>query len=538
MNTLPKNSTYRIVLLAIASLVLVVAVGWLYLFTVNMTMSRRLVGYNMENIKVGGHYYVLDHSVVRRIKDGDRSVPEYNPLTIYRVLKLAILYIETVEDPLFSSSALDGKKFLVEVSRTDKYNDELVKKLSLSNDIVPIAFLQTVGEVAIASENFENDITESKAKVLLSRYTEAMSEYRQATKRYIELLEGQNGKPPARFLGLITSSDLNQENISRMKQNIDLLATDVDKRARGFSMGYTSNPVPNNIKRQKVVTEIDDTSFTLLDNDKLHLPRGIDDKIPPLYVTSTACMGGVKQERPFYLFDSRLEGAMVALAKRADNNFYIKFDKDNTMNKPLLGLGIEWKAVYEGVNYLCPDNTYQAELVTLDSYIERYPSRLLASNLEERSFYDAKVRSYNSLLRLADLYEQEYLKLMEAGNQPYSNILPLIMRVNYIRGRQAGLDRLFATTFFLDSLSKLVDSNNGLTNKTYVYLHRANYSLTLFNFSPQVWRKDTAMEYAIAPSTAMESSAILDYYSLVSKVGQEQVDKINKTYLVDYYLQE
>lgn len=556
---------------AVLFLVIVLAALFSYLFFSYFYFSKSLFwkDINVEGLKLkenGSNYDVVNGDLT---KDNTKRKLNYeiNPLKLIendKVLRLALFYQITKEDPLFIGPGLDKEQYKKSIDRLEEVHKNLLNVTGFKENIIPIDLLKKTAEVMEAQDNFEKDKSLDNARLLLRKYKEINKIYKnEATNLGNKLKDTEIASSSGMFMqySSVTSKDIILSDFEKIIKNYNFLAKEIKKRelCLNFSTYYCKrSSIKENLEKETKVEPEKEENVRILGNGEIYYikdPKELTLSKP--YKITSSCWRGAGDENGYhYLYEMEeyANGIKRLIPKIATNNYYIELGKGG-VGKQYKRHGLDWRIALLTTPYACNDLEYQPMLATINAYYKKYKDKNILSDLKtetkeklpkeykkiiedgadaEEIFFQEKFPSERTLNSLSLYYAKIYsfiINEQQMGNKEewlndLSNIKDeLLKRHLFIQrkfGDFEGVISLFS--YFLNSYLQTTDFSTG-NKEVYIYYLRNSYSITFLGFSSSVWRSAEPLQY-IDQDKSKIMDGIKDYDEMIKEFGKEYTDKI------------
>jgi len=512
-------------------------------------LKKPLMGFSIKGLQVGENspkYDVIDGDIYQQGKPVSFIT---GPRLYKKVISLAYFYKVTKEEPLFTSPGMDYQKFAASIEVLADYHNELLKKLKLKDNVVPLNFLKSIPKVAASHSLFIKKPTARNAAKLISSYESAQKNYRADLAGLIKKVEQffpYENEQEFVSLGSATSNKTILDDWRLMLKNAGALKKEINYRQGILANGtYSDKTRAIKLKNLKKYPE----DVPLLKTEELVVQEEFQDKLRGPYIVETAALKRKVSPEYYYVYDVYYRNRMVFMTKLATDNFYERITPITSVEKNLIKEGYKWKPNWDGNTYHFTDNEWQVKLLTLDNFLRRYGKINIFNKISKREYFrklDNKTRQFiekaakvedeffvqkmpseTNLGYLADYWQRAYELLKSEGS--YSNRLnadkeQLLQRYLSVNSRLLGLESIFKSTLYLDNL--LIRAQLGTLDKrigSFLYAMRNGYSLSFLSFSPNIWRLPKRPKFMKKTGYFPRKSTYTSYTKLRKKYSAKEI---------------
>lgn len=549
---------------------LLLTVGFYAFFSVpywNKSIIWRDIEISGLKLKENGPQYRLSNGILYKENQSRKIKFELNPAKLIendQVLRLALFYQITKEDPLFVGPGLDANVYKTSVNELERVNSELLINTGFKENVVPITFLKKTVEVMDSENTFANNKSLFDAETLMNKYKEANRAYLKEAK---DLRKKMNDKKlPQKELiqfASITSPDIITADLDKIIKNSSYLNENIIKKGNCLKIStyFCERSLLASANRGETTSQVIEAEPKILNNSQIYIPTdSAGTKLSGPYEVSSTCFNRNNPDtrRFLYTYEDTANGVEKLFPVLAENNYYQKIagvKTDTVVNSAYLKHDLNWIIALLTTSYGCNDLIYQPKLATIDAYFKRYNKDRIFSRMQkminadtsdnlknmigdgreaENTFFDNKYPSEQDLDNLAVKMENVYAYIVTDQNSTQNSSLDylfgykeeLLSRSLYIYGKQGNFERVLGTfSFHLNGYANTYKLNKG-DREAYIYYIRSGYPLTYLGFSPYVWKSKDTLDY-INKETSKIRPDFKDYYEMVKEFGQDYVNRIN-----------
>lgn len=507
----------------------------------------------LNNISIDGKTYSLKD---RKVYEGEKQLFWFIPTqrdTVNKVVSLAGFYMWNKEDPLFNSPDLNVSELKNSVNTLTKEQELHLKAFNQTIPPYPTRFLAQFVKAASLDKDFLKNPSLQKADELIKAQKEAAQLYKKdmLTLRSQIPESSQSAVTP----NLQLSSKIVRGDLEKISTNNTSLINELDKREKCL-MGKNNCTRPS-LSFSKPSTTTPKTNSNppdaLLSPDIIFYARPKRDNKGP-YSTTTSCFGwGNNFTKPisyFYLrktpstTEDGINNSLYFNIQLATDVIFRKLNTDSITagEKELFNQGIKY--IYNGTTspYNCPDRTFFADISQLDLFLTTKKPILqdmqlpdLSAKTYEKSFFEQKYPSFQSLSYLANTYEYLYRQMVENPQASWvREILPykdeLLQRSLSIQRKIGNLPLVLNShTMYIKGLKsrqEIEQKFNPRYIKEFVYTFRNFYGMMFLPFSPSVWRSNNNLEYSekvYVIGTIDPDGAYISYHQAQKIYSQEEI---------------
>ncbi len=525
-------------LLLVALPLLVLAVIFLLFFLIDGDYGNQndlVAPINVDNISVGsdilsidGKHLYLNGKPINRYVEADR---------FKKYLPYANFFVLTKMQPLFASEEIDAKVLAESVENLKGELSELGEYAGISGQeqIVPFSLLESLAKVSVAEKTYLEKPTLENGHNLVVNYESALRGYRLDVKQLLSDYEQYYPKSRVQEFSSMkatTTNQIIQADLELHFANTEALAEEIARR-RLLLEGKEVRLKPI-IGSQKVGYRKVSVPTFLDKQTALGVDEEYQSNLRGPYIVRSSCFTGKDADNYFYVYDQRLYGRKVFMPKLATENFYT-------------GTGSSaagYSLIMEGNTYRCDDLSYQAELLAVDQFQQKYGKvaftnspgyhklplnvrwRLSRLREFEDSYYRDSYKNYQNLVALNQLYLDAYRTVASNGLEQKQQASDLLGRYELIRNKLSGVAKIVDTTFFVNYLNDYYRDTGAAPERLVPYLVTRNaYSFSLLGFTPTVWRLDEKPKYL---SGEYSTKLLNTYTELVKKLPAQLLEEINK----------
>ncbi len=398
----------------------------------------------------------------------------------------------TQADPLFYSPFLDQKTFAASIQELIQAEKDL-KAITIHNleqskenyarsyiqlvrdtPLFPTDFLATLPTIAQQTEDYIANPTPSKARQLLTAYTEAQQAYEKAAAALVTTYADIDAHIPDDrpvyyfFTDSATSVSIAQRDFSLIYKNALALKDEITKR-KNCLYNNTDCTIP---EIQSAPIASGTTTVPMNKNSTFireNLPFGDTERAVqgPYPIQSNCWESTTKTPQPTYLIYSTKDNRTMVLPKLATQNYYrlVSPQAPDAISKKLTEMGLPFYSQVEGTTYECTDLTFYPEILTLD-FIQKNGISSSTDLLTENKF---------------GLLAPAFFALVD-----YTHILTTSQKIS--------------TDFVL--------------SPQFLFTTRSAYSLTYLPFAQSVWRITEQPQYLLSQENYMKLGAPAQYKTL------------------------
>lgn len=519
----------------------------------------------LENLEIEAQKYKFEKGKV--FKNSQEITDDQQ---IQKVRSLVFFYQMTKEDPLFTFPNFNLEDFKKTLSglkySQEKYNASIGK----NEKFFPISFLELIPSVYSKEDEFSKNPSDNTAEKLLSAYEETARAYAEEAKEFTDTLNSNKDKiADTNYIAInsTTSKKVIFSDLEKLEQNSTALLSEIESRKNCLEKALScKRPLSN--KETPATSELektpDDKPLPLNDlfprsnptTKRARLSRLSALKGP--YFVPTACFGWgenfTQKENLFYLLPRSLVLTETnldipdAIFKLATDNFYRKvarvdFEADFKTNLPF---------TYQNEDnfYVCRDATYQADISTLDFFVQKYKDNKLFASIDikklpanqtdffekarklEEDFFASTPKSWTDLETLSGYYAYA-AKTLDAENYKSAkdNFLTAYLTINR---RLADFTQIVnhGIRTFLTLPVKEKGHPQVTTNPQFfysqVYLTRNLWNVLYFPFSPSFWR-GPSLDYLekIEVKSVGPDGPYLNSKFAAEKFSQKQIEQMH-----------
>lgn len=525
-----------------------------------------LANTSIPSLKIGAKNYSVNNNKVF-----DTGSKEITGDEERQVLQLALIYLQTKEDPLFTSPDFDSEKFLLSVSILEQEQIQLLEPQKRQMPIFPIPFLKIIPDVLEKEEAFLTDPSLESAQKLLDSYTLTASAYKKEIQDFTKFIGSKKSSIDVHDviqMKVATNNNIMFADLDKIVGNGQILENETQNRQDCLQKGqsckrqifFFASPDIKEIKSEKV---------NLLPLDILfptNTPK-VDELRGP-YIIHSPCWGWGKDFSfppvPIYIRDTTtriIEKSSgqpfdIISLKVGNQNFYRRITNSDDFDRGLSKLGLTRVALSETAGYLCRNLEYQTEVSTLDSFIAGYKNKPLFSQLksEDLDSQDLKFKEK------AQKFESDFLKLTSSSDDDFAilaNIYAyaykslLLKNVNPQTANEA-LKRYLIINRKLSNFPKILNraanefayliqiqalQPNVYDHETvfynYVYPFKSYWYLLYIPFSPSFWRSSEHPEYlkkvVVDDKTPLDKKWFISYKEALTLFKPEEIKKFHTT---------
>lgn len=471
--------------------------------------------------------------------------------------RMALFYGWTEEDPLLFSATLDSKKFLEAVSYLKKDHDEFLETYGWQDPIFPLDFLKSFGEAGAAFERLKNDLTEENALALIEKTESAAEAYEKNLSRFKTVIAGLGdtilgGKKYAPLGGeTYTTIEIILDDLILMEKNLAALKKEIRERKNCLLVSEEFCRRPLQELAEPELKTPAEKSPPLLSEKELGFKDGAVYRGP--YEINSLCWQG-REKQYLYVEDqcSEAMGYCAPVFHLATNLYFTRVDDYFPLDRYMKEKGALAIPQSATTYYDCNNLEYQADLSTLDYFYRNYKNDRLFENLKgndgfekwpeefrttvndgisaENYFFDSRYPSEDELDQLGEFYGSTYSYLK--GNplpETAAHKDDFLKRYLVIKEKTADIDlTLRRAGSFLASFGRFFKWIEPNPSENYAYPVRSSYSLTYFNFSPDVWRLKEKPRYLVQnkeSTLGAESDYMMSYETAILRYGKKNLFK-------------
>ena len=486
-----------------------------------------LINVTIKNIVIDGKNYNLENGRVSEDrKELSWLVPSQRE-KISKVLGFASFYMWSKEDPLLTSPDFNTKDFESSIQLLEKQSRDFQKDMNLKYDIFPIKFLYSTIKAKDASDAFLSNPNQANTRNLIHAQKETINYYKQDIAQRIKLIElninDKNIDENILYMQLATNPRIIVKDYKTLLSNAAVLEKELKQREECLN-GKSFCKRPSEDFVHLYVTLDTPPTAQILNDDLLitSYPNVIQTRTGPFEV-STPCLGlnedlGEKKQAYFSFIGAdnypQLDHRNSMYTKPATEVYLRRIDDNIVKDRIFREKGVTiWGPVSGTQTYGCPDLSYLAKIITMNSYINKITSQPLfgdmpltgMENLDkiikngqtlEKKIITSRVKDYDDFSSLGNLYLQFYSKV-------YSNdkLTSLQGKADIFLNYGLGMQRLL-TDFHLIfnrtiqefiSLSIYQRLDNLDKSNLYLYGIRDIPSFSFFSFSKSFFRTDQSL---------------------------------------------
>lgn len=503
----------------------------------------------IDNLEIEGIKYVFDKGEITR-EDGKNP----NTEEIKKIRQLVFFYLETLEDPLFTAPDFNTYEFQKSISLLEAKQKEFLKILGENKPFFPIGFLKTVPIVYQKEGIFLSNPSEKNAKELAAAYQNTALKYKEEAENFVSHLK--NNQKNIRdtnyvLINTFTTKKIFFKDLEKIVKNAKELEKEIDRRKTCLEKGLNCDRYILTVEKPKIPV-FKELKFSLLTLGLLFPSHSINpSKIKGPFAASSSCWGLDKKLKPqkhtFYLSEREKEKISFIALKLATTNYYRKvgtFKIDEDFQKT----GLERVIQIETNYYLCTDLEYQAELITIFVFLNKF--RPLFGEIEETeldkafldqakdfesSFFSSEFPSYENLKTLSNLYIYAY-KTYEGEKEVKNEFLQRYLLINRkLADIYLLLNNTYMTSDFIFSLNKKDPQYFKSRENAYSYLYpfRSLWNLLYFPYSPSFWRINEKLEYLEKKNIEeknLKNKTYISYQEALKEYGEKEIKKWHETY--------
>jgi hypothetical protein len=494
---------------------------------------------------------------------------ELNPVKLLendKVLRLAIFYQITKEDPIFMGPGLNIDRYNKSLENMERINSELKNDVGLKDDLLPISYLKETAEVLDKSNKFNNSVNFNYARDLLFSYKKTVKEYFNQSQGLGKVINESN-VPVSIFnqAGGVTSKEIILSDIDKMSLNSKKLNKEIANRDRCLNIStFFCNRV---IEEKFLGTSLKDNSdnnVDILAIEDISYPKDIGESIfsGPYKITSLCFKkeNDIHDYEYLYVVENEGPNGKRNTPRIATNNYYVKVGPgDDILSRTYRDNGFDWRFESMVNSYHCNDTSYHTDLATINYFYKNYNNKNLFSDYNkiqnfskfseemknniirasnsEKKFFNSKYPSQSELDELSLSYQNLYNNIIigenfEPNTELYRNIFSykeeILNRYLIINSRFADFDSVLNYFYFsLEGYSELAKRDTIINRHIpYTYLMRNNYSIMFLNFSPSLWHLEDKLVYLDKDKTKIRSD-VKDIDQMLSEYSKDYLDKIN-----------
>ncbi len=513
---------------------------------------NNLKNVTIENINIDGKTYALRN---QKIYEGNKQLFWFIPTqrqTVKKVVRLSGFYIWNKEDPLFDSPNLNVADFKNSVDILAREQKLFLKSFNQTIPIYPQEFLAQFAKAASSNYDLLKNPSMQKATTLIIEQKNTARIY----KKYVVNLMSQipDINQPTIAVNLELNQKIVRSDLEKISNNADSIMSEINDREKclhGNNIckrpGLSFNK-PGNAPK---LTSIAPSTFLGPDIAFFAVPT---DNIKGPYGANTSCLGwGNNFTKPlsyFYLQKSHLTGKKdpddfpYYNIQSATEVIFRKLQPNSVTEgeSQLYDEGIKY--IYNGTTspYNCPDRTFFAEVSELDLFMTTKKPLLQDIDLPdksysdyEKSFFEEKYPSFQSLSHLSDIYGYIYRKMVENPNASWvKKALPykeeLLERSLSIQRKMGNLPLILNShSMFIEGETSRQENEQRVNSnyiKEFVYTFRNFYGAMFLPFSPSVWRLNDNPEYSeksYVTGTVDPNGAYINYSQAQKLYSQEEI---------------
>ncbi|MEI6266819.1 MAG: hypothetical protein WCP14_02940 [bacterium] len=510
------------------------------LITYSIFLYYPLKHESIDNISLTGdsNVYRLEKGIFLQGQNGTAIVIQ--PLTWWRLAKLANFYLAVKYEPIFIDSSLSENDYHDAVQSISENQDKIKNYYKLKEDFIPTEFMMNLYTLSGKYKKFIDTPSEKRAEEILDDYVKANQAYLQSAQKLKSVVIRAFPKSQSlNFINSMSTSAIIENNIDMIIINSRSLAKEIDD----FRGVFSGLPQLSYYPKISQIADVIKEDNALLPLEDLGIAGGITTSGP--YQVETGCFGGVNEPKLFYvrnLPDKNGDKTFIA-PKYAENNYYYLLSLEVPAEAKLISQGYKYKLARETNTYKCNDLTYLIDILSLDEYRQNYSEKILGGidisrpgfskkDLEiinkaqkaEEVFYSDKIKRSASLKNLSNDYFLVYKALKNTDYPDKSLIINLFTRYSSVRGGTVGISRILNTKLYLEHLNESLSlvSDKKTVDERYINVARSAYSLTYFSYSPFVWKQPKPLLYQLNVKSPTNPSQT-DYLTLIKKVGREEI---------------
>lgn len=482
-----------------------------------------------------------------------------NPKTLYdnyRTIQLAVFYQAELEDPLFANDGLSKDGFAQAIDNLTENNTNFKKNTGVLEDVIPVKFLAKLQDAFSSREAFFSNPSAESGKRLLDSYQETSTIYKQSADKIKEQIEKNTTKIGDKTFAEY-GSEINRkvilDDIGKIVKNADYLDQEISKR-RGCLASLTFCKRGLLQEKKKVVSAKTPADTTVLPLSERYYDNGQNRKLLGTYIVSSRCWAQKVGSYPIFLYEDNKTTSVVYRPELASNSYFekLKADSKDSVDQQYLKDGLEWRHAAVTTSYACNDLDYQASLTTIDYFFRTYKTNLIYSQISlgqnqkntalsesinrgkklEEFFFSSPYPSEENMNNLSKAYLETYGLMvgeMASGNSATGENVrlkdELLERIVLIRVKTAHIDRILNFSAMVNNTLSRMTSYDDLDRSPYIYLVRNGYPLTMFGFSPSVFRNPDKLRYITAGAIRSDLKSNIE---MVATYGQAYVDKISQ----------
>ena len=392
-----------------------------------------------------------------------------------RLLRLALFYQWSKENPLLADPRLDAQKFAELTAKLDFNQKEYLSLIVVSDPFLPIEFLKSFALNTQKYQDFLSRPDEAGALELIRSSIASADGYRENAllqKRIIQNAPDQGsfsvGSSSANYKSLIL------DNLGLTLSNSQELQKEINERKKCLTEApaYCQRSIMNIEEPEKRKNKKNNT-FPILGEDLLDGYLNPDLPINGPFSVKSYCWSRETDQHLLYTQNFCFSpNDCVFYSKLATNNFYrTRFVK---FNGQAVEDGLEIQR--ETSPYTCADNDYKPTLATINYFFANYKNKkifpeikkdfenLLSDDLNalieksikaENDFFEENYPSEESLKNLSQYYARTYAQLasQSAEDSDLKKIRDeLLQRHVIIEGKLTDFDLVF--NFFVKYIEK------------------------------------------------------------------------------------
>lgn len=489
-------------------------------------------------------------------QNGIKLDPDENKEKTDRILRLALFYQWTKEDPLMASSTLDADKIGLSVNSLKTHQNAFIKTFGYDADIFAVGFFEKYIDASIAYRDFSKNISENNAQILLGKMEDADNAYNKEEENLSGAIGDlkKNGLGEKRLVFLAgdtyTTADIVFRDLEKIKENSAKIKDEIKLRKECLlgSPADCIRPLENFIEPELIAAN--KVEPAILPKKILNLRDDVNYSGP--YEVSSSCWKsptGSKQ----YLYVSQecadADGYCLESSNLGTNIYFEKVEKGNLrFEKYIKEQGVLLIPQSATNPYECMNLEYQPKLATINFFYNKYKGKRFYEGMKagdifrelspeakgiiekgveaERAFFDTKYPSEYELEYLGNYYAYTYsyfsTKDINAGKDD------LLERYSIIKEKVADIDLVVnkILNIFSGYQKKAGPDNPPL--KAYIYFVRSNYSIFFLNFSSGIWRSDGSLRYLNSKNDFIGKGEVLPVFVIdrndaIKEYGEEKV---------------
>lgn len=490
-------------------------------------------------------------------KDGVKLDPKKDEEKINKILRLALFYQWSKEDPLLASATLDSEKLGISVDLLKNTQNEFLKKYNWQDQVFPVDFLGKFIESSKSQKKFLGEISESNAAGLIDKIESVNNAYYEDAKKLKKAVMGSESneykdRQIYAALGGSTYSDVYiiSGDLEKIKENSKIAGKEIGERKKCLfaSWKFCRRPT-DKFTEPEIAGAQEIAAPDLFTTDELNLAG--DKKYFGPYRINSPCW---QKKDVNYLYVSKEVpenlGDWVETSYLATDMYYSTTGGPSPFEVYMGKKGVELIPQPGTTPYTCINLEYQAKLAVLNYFYNEFKEKRFYSAIkktddfknfpqefksvinrgeeEEKRFFDSQYPDEDSLERLAGFYGFTYRYLAEHDLADAKDKEDILNRYLLVKEKMSDIDLVLNKIAFFFSDFNQKPLIEGLP-KFYIYPIRSNYSLMFFDFSLDVWRSGDKPQYLTLNTDTFNDDysirmGIMDRKMAILKYGKEKLD--------------